>query len=372
MSRELDFERPILELERQIEELRRIAAGLDRLSSIVAAEPDPSEGNGAGASSATISRSEESLDGEIGRLERRARQLQEQIFSALTRWQIVQLSRHPERPYLVDYVQRLCTCFEELHGDRCFGDDGAIIGGLARFDNQPLMVIGHQKGRNTKENMRCNFGMARPEGYRKAMRLMRLAERFSLPIVTLIDTPGAYPGIDAEERGQALAIAESLEAMAGLSVPVIALVTGEGGSGGALAIGVANRVLMLEYATYSVISPEACSSILFKDASHAERAADALRLTAPDLLALGVIDEVVNEPPGGAHRDPEVAASSIAEALRRHLKALGQLTPAELRSGRYERFRRLGSVVEGPQSRRVSSDPPPLGYGADNERWGGA
>jgi acetyl-CoA carboxylase carboxyl transferase subunit alpha len=291
------------------------------------------------------------LDRQIARLEKRARKLQEQVFHSLTRWQIVQLSRHPSRPYALDYVQRLFTDFTELHGDRAFADDGAIVAGIARFGTESVMILGHQKGRSTKENVRRNFGMARPEGYRKAMRLMRLAERFGLPIITLIDTPGAYPGIDAEERGQALAIAESLEQMAGLRVPVVAVVIGEGGSGGALAIG----------ATYSVISPEACSSILFKDASFAERAADALKLTAPDLQGLGVIDDIVAEPVGGAHRDHELAAARLREALTRHLRELSKLDAVQLTDDRYRRFRKLGAFEELALSSelRRSSAPPP-------------
>ncbi|MFO0729225.1 MAG: acetyl-CoA carboxylase carboxyltransferase subunit alpha [Myxococcota bacterium] len=347
MSRELDFERPVLELERKIEELRRIAAGIDRLPSGVSTEVDPATlGLDENDSIFPTAPDQSNLDRQIARLEKRAKKLQEQVFQSLTRWQIVQLSRHPSRPYALDYIQRIFTDFTELHGDRAFADDGAIIGGLARFGTDPVLILGHQKGRSTKENMRRNFGMARPEGYRKAMRLMRLAERFQHPIITLIDTPGAYPGIDAEERGQAQAIAESLEHMAGLKVPVIAVVIGEGGSGGALAIGVANRVLMLEYSTYSVISPEACSSILFKDASHAERAADALKLSAPDLKGLGVIDDIVEEPVGGAHRDHDLAADRLKEALHRHLRELSQLSADELLRDRYQRFRKLGAFED--------------------------
>jgi acetyl-CoA carboxylase carboxyl transferase subunit alpha len=334
MSRELDFERPILELERQIEELRRIASVREapevaRPSSVPApiledADPVP-------------------LEDRIAELESRSKTLLVEVYRNLTRWQVVQLSRHPNRPYSLDYFARAFSDFVELHGDRSFGDDGAIVGGLARLEGRPVLVLGHQKGRSTKENLHRNFGMARPEGYRKSVRLMRLAERFGLPIVTLIDTPGAFPGIDAEERGQAQAIAEALEAMASLSVPVIAIVIGEGGSGGALAIGVANRVLMLEYGTYSVISPEACSSILFKDPSHAAQAADALKLTAPDIAALGVIDEVIPEPLGGAHRDPDLAAKALKEAAIRHLTELSGKDGAALRRDRHERFRKLGA-----------------------------
>ena len=338
VHRELDFERPILELERKIEELRRIAAGRDRSAEV-------GLGPSTGEHSIDLEAiADAGIENQIEILEVRARELQESLYSRLTRWQIVQLSRHNGRPYTLDYVQKLTTDFVEFHGDRAFADDGAIVGGFGRFDNQSVLIIGNQKGRTTKENVRRNFGMARPEGYRKAIRLMRLAERFGRPIITLIDTPGAYPGIDAEERGQALAIADALEAMASLSVPVIALVIGEGGSGGALAIGVANRVLMLEYGTYSVISPEACSSILFKDASHAERAADALKLTAPDLLGLGVIDEIIREPPGGAHRDVDQIAASVGEAIRRHLGELELMSPQALIDDRYARFRKLGAL----------------------------
>lgn len=331
MSRELDFERPILELERQISQLRQIGQ-----SGVQEAQPHAVESKNANPQ----------WESQIHELEDRVRNLQQEVFTKLSRWQIVQLSRHPERPYFLDYVSHLFTEFTELHGDRRFGDDGALVGGLARFNGRPVMLMGHQKGRSTKENMHRNFGMARPEGYRKAMRLMTMAERFSLPIITLIDTPGAYPGIDAEKRGQAQAIAESLEHMAALRVPVIAIVIGEGGSGGALAIGVANRVLMFEYASYSVISPEACSSILFKDPSHAERAAEALRLTAKDLIEFKVVDGVIAEPAGGAHRDPPAAAASLGEAIGTHLAELGGLSKEELVADRYERFRKLGVFID--------------------------
>jgi acetyl-CoA carboxylase carboxyl transferase subunit alpha len=359
-----------LELERQIEELRRIAAGLDRHPGVVGGDVEaPIDDVQAPGDPPPANAEAGALEKEIAQLEKRARNLQQQVFSALSRWQIVQLSRHPNRPYTLDYVQRMFTDWNELHGDRSFADDGAIVAGIARFGTDSVLVIGHQKGRSTKENMRRNFGMARPEGYRKAMRLMRLAERFGLPIITLIDTPGAYPGIDAEERGQAQAIAESLEAMAHLTVPVIATVIGEGGSGGALAIGVANRVLMLEHGTYSVISPEACSAILFKDPSHAEKAADALRLTAPDLKALGVIDEIVTEPLGGAHRDWDLAASNIGEAIRRHLMSLKHMSVEQLRADRYDRFRKLGALAQGPEWRLERTEEPDDGdYGGDNER----
>jgi acetyl-CoA carboxylase carboxyl transferase subunit alpha len=309
----LDFERPLLELESRIAELRQLAAEDQR-----------------------------DISGELSRLEKKAQKLQAEIFKDLSRWQMVQLSRHPKRPYTMDYVQALFTDFEELHGDRRAGEDPAIVGGFARFDGEPVLVLGHQKGRTTKENMLRNFGMPRPEGYRKALRLMELADRFRRPIFTFIDTPGAYPGIGAEERGQAEAIAYNLEVMARLRVPIISTVIGEGGSGGALAIGVGNRVLMLQYGVYSVISPEACSSILYRDASKAERAADALRLTAPDLAGFGIVDEVVEEAPGGAHRDPQKTAENLGAALRRHLAELKALDPDALVADRYRKFRAMG------------------------------
>jgi acetyl-CoA carboxylase carboxyl transferase subunit alpha len=320
----LEFEKPLLELEQKLEELRLHAA-------TGAAE----EGG-------------HSLGGEIRRLEKRCARLQQEIFADLTRWQVVQLSRHPNRPYYLDYVQRLFTDWTELHGDRSFGDDQALLGGLARFDGQPVMLLGQQKGRSAKENHTHsrNFGMPRPEGYRKAQRLMQLAERFKLPIIAFIDTPGAYPGLDAEERGQAQAIAACLEEMAGLEVPVISVVIGEGGSGGALAIGVANRVLMLQYSWYSVISPEACAAILYRDASKGQKAAEALRVTARDAKELGVIDELIEESAGGAHRDPAVTAENVRAALRRHLRALSQLRPAALVADRYEKFRKLGPLFD--------------------------
>lgn len=313
----LDFERPILELENRIAELRQLAEEGQR-----------------------------GLNGELSKLERRAQKLQAEIFRDLSRWQMVQLSRHPKRPYSLDYIQALFTDFVELHGDRRAGEDPAIVSGFARFDGEPVLVIGHQKGRTTKENMLRNFGMPRPEGYRKALRLMELANRFRRPIFTFIDTPGAYPGIGAEERGQAEAIAYNLEVMAGLEVPVISTVIGEGGSGGALAIGVGNRVLMLQYGVYSVISPEACSSILYRDPTKAERAADALKLTAPDLAGFGIVDEVVEEAAGGAHRDYDKTAENLGAALKRHLGELKQLGPEALVADRYEKFRAMGVFEE--------------------------
>ncbi len=341
MSRELDFERPVLELERQIEELRRLGLVRPRTGKKDKGAPT----NGA------------DLEAQIEALEERAKQLKEQIFSNLTRWQIVQVARHPQRPYTLDYIRAMFSEFVELHGDRHFADDPSIVGGLGRLRGEVVMVIGHQKGRSTNENVTRNFGMSRPEGYHKALRLMRLADQFRRPIVTMIDTPGAYPGIDAEERGQARAIAEALEGMASLSVPIISVVIGEGGSGGALAIGVANRVLMLEYAIYSVISPEGCASILFKDASYASRAADAMKLTARDLLDLGVVDEVIPEGLGGAHRDPESTAASVKETIYRHVAELKRMSPEALREDRYRRFRFMGSQLEKQQAGRRSKRP---------------
>ena len=309
----LDFERPLIELEKKIEELKVLSSG-----------------------------GTADFSSEISKLEKKAKKLQTEIFSDLSRWQVVQLSRHAARPYFLDYIQLLFTDFFELCGDRHFGEDPSIVGGFARLDGKPVMVMGHQKGRSTKENMARNFGMPRPEGYRKARRLMELAERFEKPILTFVDTPGAYPGIGAEERGQAEAIAINLEVMSRLKVPIISAVIGEGGSGGALAIGVGNRVLMLQNSVYSVISPEGCASILFRDSTQADKAADALKLTAKDLLGLKVIDEVVPEPAGGAHRDPAKAAENLGKVLRKHLSELAELTPDELVKDRYEKFRALG------------------------------
>jgi acetyl-CoA carboxylase carboxyl transferase subunit alpha len=312
----LDFERPVVDLERKIAELRELSAG-------------------------TVD-----FGDEIKRLERKARRLHEEIFAELSPWQKVQLSRHPARPYTLDYVQILFDDFLELHGDRAFADDASIVGGIARFDGREILVIGHQKGRNTKENLHRNFGMSRPEGYRKAGRLMSLAARFGRPILTFIDTPGAYPGLGAEERGQAEAIAHNIEVMSALRTPVIATVIGEGGSGGALALGVADRILMLEYAIYSVISPEGCASILWKDQSQVATAAAELRLTAPDLVRLGICDEIVKEGPGGAHRDLPATGDHLKAALSRHLTELGALEPGELLARRYEKFRAMGVIEE--------------------------
>lgn len=312
----LDFERPVVELERKLEELRGLASQHIDMSS------------------------------EIVRLEQKARKLQQEVFAELSPRQKVQLSRHPRRPYMLDYVGLLCTDFYELHGDRSFRDDPAIVGGLARFGEREVLVLGHQKGRNTRENLHRNFGMARPEGYRKATRLMRLASRFGRPIVCFIDTPGAYPGLGAEERGQAEAIAKSLQVMASLRCPIISVVIGEGGSGGALALGLSDRILMLEYSIYSVITPEGCASILWRDQAKAGEAATQLKLTAADLHRLGICDEIITEGPGGAHRTPEVTAENVRAAIERHLDELTPMQPGELIVARYQKFRAIGSFDE--------------------------
>ncbi len=313
----LDFERPLIDLEKKIDELKV----LSQTGSV-------------------------DFTSDIARLEKKAKKLQQEIFSDLTRWQVVQLSRHPGRPYFLDYVNHLFTDFFELCGDRHFGEDPSIVCGFARFDGKPVLVMGHQKGRNTRENMMRNFGMPKPEGYRKARRLMELAERFGRPILTFVDTPGAYPGLGAEERGQAEAIAVNLEVMASLKVPVISTVVGEGGSGGALAIGVGNRVLMMQNSIYSVISPEGCASILYRDATKADKAADALKLTAKDLLEMKIVDEIIPEPAGGAHRDPNKTADALGKALRKHLQQLESLSPDALVEDRYAKFRALGAFTE--------------------------
>lgn len=311
----LDFEKPIAELEAKLAELRKVDSSHDL-----------------------------SLEEEIQRLETRCREQMESIFSDLTDWQISQLARHPERPHMLDYVPLLFDRFEELHGDRHFADDHAIVGGLASLDGRAVVVIGQQKGRDTKQKIHRNFGMPRPEGYRKALRLMQMAERFSLPVITLIDTPGAYPGVGAEERGQSEAIARNLEVMARLRVPILATVIGEGGSGGALAIGVGDRVNMLQFAIYSVISPEGCASILYKSADKAEAAAGALGLTARRLKELGLIDQVIREPLGGAHRNPEEVAGRLKEHLASQLKALDEHAPDELLELRYRRLMEMASL----------------------------
>ncbi|MGE0551148.1 MAG: acetyl-CoA carboxylase carboxyltransferase subunit alpha [Kofleriaceae bacterium] len=312
----LDFERPIIDLERKINELR-------------------------GLSTDTVD-----FSAEIRRLEQKARKLQKEVFAELTAQQKVQLARHPARPYMMDYVHLLTDGFVELHGDRSFHDDPAIIGGIAQFDEWEVLVLGHQKGRNTKENMHRNFGMARPEGYRKATRLMRLASRFRRPILCFIDTPGAYPGLGAEERGQAEAIAKALQVMASLDCPMISVVIGEGGSGGALALGVTDRILMLEYSIYSVISPEGCASILWRNPAKISEAAAQLKLTAPDLLQLGVCDEIIPEAAGGAHRNAAMTAAKLRTAIKRHLTELCELPAQELIERRYQKFRTMGAYVE--------------------------
>ena len=313
----LDFEQPVAELQAKIEELRMI-------------------------------RDESAVDvaEEIGRLEKKSQQLTREIHAKLTAWQIAKLARHPDRPYTLDYVQGLFTDFEELHGDRCYGDDAAIVGGLARFNGDPVMILGHQKGRDTKEKILRNWGMPRPEGYRKALRLMRLAEKFGLPLFTFIDTPGAYPGIGAEERGQSEAIGRNLFELAGLRVPVVCTVIGEGGSGGALAIAVGDALLMLQFATYSVISPEGCASILWKSAERAPEAAESLGITAMRLKGLGLIDKIVPEPPGGAHRDSAAMMSGLKKTLSETLKPLLALPVDELLVARRQRLLSFGKFKE--------------------------
>lgn len=314
----LEFEKPLLELERRIDELKSFA---DSQNIDVARE--------------------------LRRLEAKAEELRAEIYGNLTRWQITQIARHPRRPYALDYVKLLEIDFLELHGDRRFGDDEAVIAGLGSFRGIGLTVVGHQKGRGTKENIRRNFGMAHPEGYRKALRLMRLGAKFDLPVLSLVDTPGAYPGIGAEERGQAEAIAVNLHEMSHLPVPIVVVVIGEGGSGGALGIGVGDAVLMLEYSIYSVISPEGCASILYRDAARAPQAAEAMKIAARDLLELGIIDEIVPEPSGGAHRDPALAAKYVGEAVEKYLSRLAGLAPAELVRRRVERLMSMGVHREG-------------------------
>jgi acetyl-CoA carboxylase carboxyl transferase subunit alpha len=309
----LDFEQPIAELEAKIDELRYVSDDADV-----------------------------NINEEVTKLREKSRALTESIFSNLTPWQISQLARHPQRPYTLDYIVRLFSDFEELHGDRHYADDHAIVGGMARLDGRPVMVIGQQKGRDTREKLHRNFGMPRPEGYRKALRLMEMAERFKLPVLTFIDTPGAYPGIGAEERGQSEAIARNLYVMARLRTPVICTVIGEGGSGGALAIGVGDRTLMLQYSTYSVISPEGCASILWKSAEKASDAAEALGITSMRLSELGLVDEVISEPLGGAHRDIDVTAGNIKAAILASLEQLAQISPDELIEARYQRLMAYG------------------------------
>ncbi len=311
----LEFEKPIIELEQKIEEMRKYSDNLD-------------------------------IADEISKLEKKVDQLRESIFSNLTRWQRVQLARHPDRPYTLDYIHLVTEDFIEFHGDRLFGDDKAIVGGFARIGDQKVMIVGHQKGRDTKSNVFRNFGMPNPEGYRKALRLMQLAAKFKRPVVTLLDTPGAYPGIGAEERGQAQAIARNLFEMSHLPVPIVVVIIGEGASGGALGIGVGDRVLMFENAWYSVIAPESCSSILWRSWDYKEQAAEALKLTAADLLEQGIVDRIVPEPPGGAHRNHEAVAGTLKKILLEELKTLMKIKPDKLIEKRVEKFSKMGAWKE--------------------------
>jgi len=317
MTNSLDFEQPIVDLEAKIEELRRVDS---------AGELD--------------------LQSEIQKLELKSQKLTREIFSSLSAWQITQLARHPARPHSLDYIPRIFSDFQELSGDRMFGDDQAIVAGLARLGGSGVVVVGHQKGRDTREKVRRNFGMPRPEGYRKSQRIMKLAARFGLPVITLIDTPGAYPGIGAEERGQSEAIARSIALMADLPVPIISVVIGEGGSGGALAIGVCDRLVMLEYATYSVISPEGCASILWKSAEKAQVAAEAMKLTSSGLKTNKLVDDIVSEPLGGAHRDPVKTAEDLKGSIIGHLAELKQLEIEEMLAQRYTRLQEFGQFNE--------------------------
>lgn len=317
MENHLPFEKPIMELRNKIDELKSFTDEKDI-----------------------------DLSGEIEKLEQRLEQLEAEVYNNLKPWQRVQIARHPERPTTLDYIDSLFEQFIELHGDRLFGDDEAIVGGIAFFEGSPVTVIGHQRGRDTKENVRRNFGMPHPEGYRKALRLMKQAEKFNRPVICFVDTKGAYPGKAAEERGQSEAIARNLMEMAGLKVPVISVVIGEGGSGGGLALGVANHVHMLENSWYSTISPEGASSILWKDASYAREAAEAMRITAGDLKEFGVIDEIVSEPRGGAHHDPKEQMAILRQTLQQSLKDLLVLTPNELIESRYEKFKQMGTFEE--------------------------
>ena len=314
----LEFEQPIAELEAKIDELNYIGDDADV-----------------------------NITDEVAKLKEKSRELTETIFSNLTSWQVSQLARHPQRPYTLDYIVRIFTDFEELHGDRHYGDDHAMIGGIARLDGMPVMIIGQQKGRDTKEKLQRNFGMPRPEGYRKALRLMEMAERFEMPVLTFIDTPGAYPGIGAEERGQSEAIAKNLQVMSRLKIPIICTVIGEGGSGGALAIGVGDQTLVLQYSTYSVISPEGCASILWKSAEKASDAAEALGITSGRLYELGLIDQIIKEPLGGAHRNFDLMAESIKLSLIKTLGMLKKKSADELIDSRYKRLMSYGQFTEG-------------------------
>ncbi len=311
----LDFEKPIVELESKIEEMRSISDQLD-------------------------------IEKDIIRLEEKVRQLKEEIYKGLTRWQRVQLARHPERPYTLDYIYAMCESFVELHGDRLFRDDKALVGGLAQIGHHKVVILGQQKGRDTKSNLFRNFGMMNPEGYRKALRLMKLAEKFNKPVITMLDTPGAFPGIEAEERGQAEAIARNLFEMARLKVPIVVVIIGEGASGGALGIGVGDRILMLENCWYSVISPESCSSILWRSWEYKEQAAEALKLTAPDLLEQGIIDRIIPEPMGGAPKDHKKMADTLKSAIIEELDNLVKIKPDKLVSQRIEKFGKMGVFIE--------------------------
>lgn len=316
----LEFEKPLAELERRVGELKHMdieQPGVD-------------------------------LSDDITRLEKKLNKMRADVYSNLSRWQRTQIARHPQRPYTLDYIEALMVDFVELHGDRTFADDKSIVGGVGWFNGKPVMVIGHQKGRNTKEKVERNFGMPHPEGYRKALRLMKLAERFSLPVITLVDTPGAFPGIGAEERGQAEAIARNLIEMADLTVPIVTVITGEGGSGGALALAVSNRVMMLENSIYSVISPEGCAAILWKNQDHAQDAAEAMKLTAIDSMENGIIDEIIPEPLGGAHREPAAAAKSLGAAVQAQLDSLSVMGMEELVVDRWSKFRKIGVFKDAP------------------------
>ncbi|UCG60922.1 MAG: acetyl-CoA carboxylase carboxyltransferase subunit alpha [Candidatus Zixiibacteriota bacterium] len=313
----LNFERPIIELEKKISDMKDFSVGEDI-----------------------------ELSGEIASMEKKLAKLRQEIYSSLTRWQKVQLSRHPRRPYTLDYIRMMSQGFIELHGDRCFADDKALVGGFAYIDGQPVMFVGQQKGRDTKEKLFRNFGMAHPEGYRKALRLFQLAEKYDIPIVVLVDTPGAFPGIGAEERGQAEAIARNIREMSRIRVPIVIVIIGEGASGGALGIGVGDRVLMMEYAWYSVISPEGCAAILWRDAAKAPDAAEALKPTSDDLVALGIIDEVIKEPSSGAHNDPTVAANTVKQRIVETLRELMSKPIDDLLRERIEKYRHMGEFEE--------------------------
>lgn len=315
----LDFEKPIIELENKLQDIKRMAAGNSK---------------------------KVNMEPEINKLEQKLLKIKEDTYKNLSAWQRVQVARHPKRPYTLDYIRMMTTEFLELHGDRLFADDFALIGGFAKIDGYKVVVMGHQKGRDTKENVMRNFGCAHPEGYRKAIRLMKLASKFSVPVIVFIDTPGAYPGVGAEERGQAQAIAENLRDMAQVKVPVIATIIGEGGSGGALGIGVADRVLILQNAYYSVISPEGCASILWRSALKAPEAAEALKLTGNDLLKLGIVDEIIPEPPGGAHRAPEDVAEHLRKSIVKYLDELTPLSSEDLMDKRYKKYRKIGEFIE--------------------------